>query len=148
MATTKLKWPLHVKIAVMFAMAVSAAIALSTGQTAPFDAKTHTAWLERKWEDVRAIRKDLDRKVLTKARAVERCGAILGESRKRQSALTSNLKAQTGPDPHWIRLVRMQGILDAYVASAILGMDGDEESQRLAKTLDAAMQKLLEQMKA
>lgn len=71
-------------------------------------------------------------------------GMYLGEDRRDQASLTGFLRTAKGEQAtEALKIVRLSGLWQAYLSSAVLALDGDPESKDLRDVLDRRLTRLL-----
>ena len=118
------------------------------GQESAFNPGKYAAFLSEEFETGRTVFQRIETKKIELRPAVERLGKLLGEVRAKQALLNGALKKpQAGEKTRNLMLVRCQGLLEAYLASLVLAIDGDSESRLVAKTLESLLLKRLKELK-
>ena len=79
--------------------------------------------------------------------SAKRFGKTLGECRRLQPSITTWMQKQTGQSTRAIRLIQAHDLLEAYLCSEILALDGDAESKSLVKVLELRITKLMPLLK-
>jgi hypothetical protein len=80
----------------------------------------------------------------TKATVGRLLGQYIGEDRKDQAALSAFLRSAKGDQAVVaLKVVRVSGLWQAYLSSAVLALDGDTESRDLRDMIDRRLTRLL-----
>lgn len=120
--------------------------AMVLSQSAPYDPGRHAGFLEQRFTLIRETIRKLDAKKIEVEIAVERFGKTLGECRRLQPQVTEYMNKQSGNSTRILRLVQVQGMFEAYLASEILALDGDSESKSLVKVLELRLAKAIPEL--
>lgn len=106
-------------------------------QTEAYSPDRHFAALKESYAKCEAALQSLAAKRTTKANAARTLGEALGSNRRWQSSLTFWIqqRGSSNEGSKTLRLVQATGSFDAYVASTILGLEGDAPSREFGKVL-------------
>lgn len=111
-------------------------------QAGEFSSAKHAAFLVDRFEESKQLFQRIETRKTELRPAVLKLGKTLGEVRASQGALNQALKSpKAGEKTRNLMLVRCQGLLEAYLSSLILTLDGDKESRMLGKTLESLLVK-------
>lgn len=109
----------------------------SPTQDKDFSVAKHASFLVGRFEESKLLFQRIETKKTELRPAVLKLGTILGEVRAKQGALNQALmNPREGEKTRNLMLVRCQGLLEAYLSSLILTVDGDAESRMMSKTLE------------
>lgn len=109
-------------------------------QEKDFSPAKQASFLVERFEESKQLFQKIETKKTEIRPAVLKLGKFLGEVRATQGALNQALKnPKAGEKTRNLMLVRCQGLLEAYLSSLILTLDGDTESRMMAKTLESLL---------
>ena len=118
--------------------------ALSALAAPDYTPEVHLATISRRLKEVSAKVKEVEEAGAAAAQVGTVLGKYIGEDRKNQAALSIYLRKAKGADALTaLKTVRAAGMWQAYLASAVLGLDGDAESVELRGFLEKRLTHLL-----
>lgn len=123
--------------------ALLAAVMVAAQGDARYSPDIHVATISRRLKEVSAKLKAVEEGAPTTPVA-GLLGQCIGEDRRNQAALSTYLRKAKGTDATVaLRTVRLAGMWQAYLASAVLAIGGDEESKDLSGFLEHRISRLL-----
>lgn len=106
-------------------------IGIVWGQASPYDVSKHITFLDSNFQIVRSTSSDLLTRKIDAKTGVARLGEILGQSRRLQLDLTTWLKTHPkAPGKRIMRLIQVQDLFEAYLATELIALDGDRIPRR------------------
>lgn len=125
-------------------MVVSWAILATAMAADTYSPDQHLATIAKRLEEVRTKLVATEDGAASKGSVGRLMGQYIGEDRREQAALSSFLRNAKGEQAGLaLRVVRVSGMWQAYLSSAVLALDGDPESRDLRDVLDRRLTKLL-----
>ncbi len=123
-------------------------IALAVLQQESYDPARHITWIEKQVVATSKLTRSIRDKKTTPADAARSLGKTLADSRKFQTKLSKfTTTAEKDDAKAALRAIQASGLLEAWLTSAIFGLDGDQASKDLAAAMEKRLIQLLHSIK-
>ena len=117
---------------------------LAQAGSASYSPESHAATITKELKEVSLKLKEVEENGAATSPVGTLIGKYIGEDRRNQAALSNYLRKARGSDSVVaLKMVRASGIWQGYLSSAVLALDGDEDSKQLRGVLEKWLAKLL-----
>ncbi|MCU0315905.1 MAG: hypothetical protein MUC92_04880 [Fimbriimonadaceae bacterium] len=113
-------------------------------ERANYEPGQHISLISTRLKEAQEVARRADDQKITSTEAANQIGKLLGENRRNQAHLTTFVQsARRDQSAIALRTIQLSGLFDAYLASTLLGLDGDSQAKELSVLLGARLSRQL-----